>query len=419
MLRKPQAIILSVVIVIVIVFGLMYLGILPGLRQRELRPVILNFWGVGDDSPVFGEILSDYQQLHPNVRINYRRFDENGYEQNILNALAANEKVDIIMFKNSWLPKHFDKIIPLPPSFAEASAGKAEVNFSFSDFQNLYPTVAIQDFAPEKVIYALPLYIDTLAMFYNRDIFDSKAIALPPKNWSEVQSLSKKIKIAMGASDRQIANASDLLNALFVQSGAPIVDQNFTRAQFAADGEGTLAFYTQFKYPSQQYSFDSFANGESAIIFGYHDQIKELLSRNPFLPLKIAPLPRPTASLQNINWARYYGLAVSRNSASPHEAWKFILFLAANPAESEKYLAHSGHPPALRSLINKKIDDPDMGVFAQQALSARSYPQIDDNFIRNIFSDMVESVTSGQLSPYSAVVRAESEITRLIQSRRK
>lgn len=415
MLRKPQAIILSAVIVIVIVFGLMYLGILPGLRQQELQPVTLNFWGVGDDSPTFGEILSDYQQLHPNVRINYRRFDEANYEQTLLNALAANEKVDIIMFKNSWLPKHFDKVVPLP---SEALA-KDGSSLSFTDFQNLYPTVAIQDFAPEKIIYALPLYIDTLAMFYNRDIFDSKAVALPPKNWSEAQSLSKKVKVGMGASNRIMANASDLLNILFIQSGAPMVDQNFTRAQFAADGEGALSFYTQFKYPSKLYSFDSFANGETAITFGYHDQIKELLDRNPFLPLKIAPLPRPTASVQNTNWAKYYGLAVSRNSNVPNEAWQFILFLAANPIESEKYLAKSGHPPALRSLINKKIDDPDMGVFTQQSLSARSYPQIDDNFIRNTFTDMIESVTSGQFSPYSAVVRAESEITRLIQARRR
>ena len=70
MLRKSQAVVILIIIFIVLVFGLMYVGILPGLRQREVQPVTLNFWGVGDDPPTFSEILSDYQQLHPNVRIN-------------------------------------------------------------------------------------------------------------------------------------------------------------------------------------------------------------------------------------------------------------------------------------------------------------------------------------------------------------
>lgn len=416
MLRKSQLIIIIIITIIALITGLIYFGLFPGLKNTEpVKEVRLNFWGVGDDSTDFLEVISDYQQLHPNVLANYRKIDEDNYEDELLNALAANEPIDIIMFKNSWLPKHFDKITPAPMAFV--------------DFQNIFPTVAVQDFAPNQIIYALPLYIDTLAMIYNRDIFDTKGIAIPPRNWSAFQSTVIKLKkqVAIGGTEKNIKNASDLLNLLFVQSGAPMIDETFSRADFASQGDVALSFYTQFAIPKNdysvwsdknKYSLDSFAEEETAIIFGYHNQLKEIKDRHPFLPLKVAAVPQPLAGIQPTSWASYYGLAVPRSSSQTEEAWKFIIFLTTDQVESEKYLNAAQHPPALRSLINKKLADPELEVFANQALSARSYPQIEDNFIKIIFSNMIESVITGRLSPFSAVLEGESEITRLIQNRR-
>lgn len=421
-LRKLQIIIIAVVGVIVIVGSLMYLGVIPGFRKPGMQEVTLNFWGVGDSSFAFSEIFADYQKLHPNIRVRYRQFDASRYEEEMVNALARGESFDVLMFKNSWLPKHFDKIQPLP---TEALA-KVGLPFTFNDLQNLFPTVVIQDFAPEKTIYALPLYIDTLAMLYNGDDFDSKGIAVPPKNWFEFQAVLARLKkpVAIGYADHSIANASDILQLLMLQSGVQIVDTNFRAATFAQDGEKALSFYTQFanpksafyaRYNPQQYSFDSFATGNTSAIFGYHDDIGKILERTPSLPIRIAAMPQPTASTRAINWARYYGVAVSRNSRNSLAAWQFILYLTTQPLVAEKYAKKTNRLPALRSLINQRLADAQWSTFALQALSARSYPRVNDAAIRDIFSRMIESVVSGQLSPYSAVVEGESAVTRLIQ----
>lgn len=420
MLRRSQIIIISMVGFIVVAFALLYFGIIPGFKSVEkINPVTLNFWGVGDDRTVFSEIIYDYQQKNPHVKINYKQLSEAGYEQELLNAMAANEPIDIIMFQNTWLPKHFDKIIPVSP-----------MQFSFTNFQNLFPTVAIQDFAPDQIVYALPLYVDTLAMIYNRDIFDSKAIAIPPRNWFDFQTVVSKLKkpVAIGGTNKSIANATDLLNLLFLQSGSTVVDPQFKQAIFATNGDNVVSFYTQFANPksayftwkdSYPYSIESFAAGNTAIIFGYQDQLKKIEERSPFISYGIAPVPQPTASAQTVNWAKYRGLAVARNSKNPEEAWKFILFLTANANESEKYLKKTGRAPALRSLINKYLDDQKLGVFVRQALSARSYPQVDDKAIGAIFSDMINSVITNQLSPYSAVIKAEGEMNQLISKRKR
>ncbi len=428
-LRRSQIIIIGIVGFIVVAFALLYFGIIPGFKSVEkVNPVTLNFWGVGDDRTAFSDIIYDYQQLNPQVKINYKQLSEQGYEQELLNAMAAKEPIDIIMFQNTWLPKHFDKIIPV-----------SQMQFSFTNFQNLFPTVAIQDFAPDQIIYALPLYIDSLAMIYNRNIFDSKAIAIPPRNWSDFQAVVQKlaarpagrgspIAVAMGGTNKSIANATDLLSLLFLQSGSTIVDPQFKQANFSINGDNVVSFYTQFANPkspsytwkdSYPYSIDSFAAGNTAIIFGYQDQLKKIEERSPFISYGVAPVPQPTASAQTVNWAKYRGLAVAGNSSNPEEAWKFILFLTTNATESEKYLKRTGRAPALRSLINKYLDDQKLGVFARQALSARSYPQVDDIAIGMIFSDMINSVITNQLSPYSAVIKAEGEMNQLISRRKR
>ncbi|MEK7115187.1 MAG: ABC transporter substrate-binding protein [Patescibacteria group bacterium] len=419
-MRRSQVIIISIVGVLVVGFALLYFGIIPGFKSVEkIQPVSLNFWGVGDDRTAFSEVIYDYQQSNPHVKINYKQLNEANYEQELLNAMAANEPIDIIMFQSTWLPKHFDKIIPVSP-----------MQFSFTNFQNLFPTVAIQDFAPDQIIYALPLYMDTLAMIYNRDIFDSKAIAIPPRNWGDFQNVVSKLKkpVAIGGTNKSIANATDLLSLLFLQSGSTIVDPQFKQAIFSLNGDNVVSFYTQFANPkspsyawkdSYPYSINDFAAGNTAIIFAYQDQLKKIAERSPFISYGIAPVPQPTASAQTVNWAKYRGLAVVRNSGNPEEAWKFILFLTTNATESEKYLKKTGRAPALRSLINKYLDDQKLGVFARQALSARSYPQVDDKAIGVIFSDMINSILTNQLSPYSAVIKAEGEMNQLISRRKR
>src|SRR3989344_1663984 len=419
-MRRSQIIIIGVAVVLVVGFALLYFGIIPGFKSVEkVQPVTLNFWGVGDDRTAFSEVIYDYQKENPHVKINYKQLSEISYEQELLNAMAASEPIDIIMFQSSWLPKHFDKIVPV-----------SQMQFSFTNFQNLFPTVAIQDFAPDQIIYAIPLYMDTLAMIYNRNDFDSKAIAIPPRNWADFQNVVSKLKkpVAIGGTNKSIANASDIISLLFLQSGSTVVDPEFKQAIFSLNGDNVVSFYTQFTNPkspyytwkdSYPYSIDSFAAGNTAIIFGYQDQLEKIEERSPFISYGIALVPQPTASAQTVNWAKYRGLAVARNSQNPEEAWKFILFMTTNATESEKYLKRSSRVHALRSLINKYLDDPKLGVFARQALSARSYPQVDDKAIGAIFSDMINSIITNQLSPYSAVIKAEGEVNQLISRRKR
>ncbi len=413
-----------------------FTGILPGTRGKleEIPSLTLKVWGT-ENRPAMQDILSGYENLRKNVRVNYEEINPATYEQEMINELATGSGPDIIMFHSSWLPKHYDKIVPLK-----------DEQMNLITLRETFPTIVEQDFTGNGKIYALPLYIDTLALYYNQDTFDKNGIALAPKDWLELQNLVPKLRqkdvsgkitkpaAAVGGSETTVNNASDILSLLMLQAGAKMTDEQFTQATFASNVEGSLPgidalnFYSKFADPeeiyytwtdSNEYSLDSFAKGDTAMIFAYASQKDYLKNKNPFISFKAAPMPQPTGAEKAVNYSDYWGLAVTGNSKNPDWAWDAALYLTANQESAEKYLLATKHPPAMRLLIQKYVNDPEFGVFAKQALSARSWPQIDRMAIKNIFSQMISAVISKELSPQDAISQAEREVTELMKNRRQ
>ncbi len=425
----------SVIFVILLLVGI-FTGILPGTRTATEKPpdVTLTVWGLENRSAML-DVLGGYEVLRKNVRASYEQIDPQTYERDIMNALASGTGPDIIMFRNTWLPKHYNKVVPL----------KETPQMNLAMLKQIFPSVIEQDFVASGKIYALPLYIDTLATFYNQDTFDKNGIALTPKDWLELQNLIPKLRqkdasgrilkpaVAIGGSAATIDNASDILTLLMLQAGAKMTDDYFTQATFSANVQGetpgldALNFYTKFADQNSIYhtwndsmesSLDSFAKGDTSVIFAYSSEREAIKNKNPFLNFKIAPMPQPTGAEKAVNYPDYWGLAVTNNSKNPDWAWDAILYLTANDAAAEKYLTTIQRPPALRSLIQKYTDHSELGVFAKQALSARSWPQIDKPAMQNIFSQLISAVISQALEPKEALFQAERQITDLITARR-
>ena len=394
--------IIILVVAVVVISGLVALFIFGRQTPEAELSGNLRFWGVFDSSGVMQPMIDGYKALHPKakIEIDYREFNPATYENNLVNELAGVNGPDIFMFHSSWLPKHYNKLSPI---------GEGAV--SFNNFKNLFPTVVQQDFAPDGIIFALPLYIDTLAMYYNQDLFDNAAIAVPPKTWEEFTALVPKLRqidkqgritkaaAAIGGSNKSINRASDLLNLIMLQTGTQMVSEDFSGAAFnSAQGLNALDFYTEFANPAASaytwndalsYSLDSFAAGETAIMFNYSHQASFLQDKNPFLRFRVAPMLQPQSRTQDVNWANYWGVAISNKTAGRALAQDFLLYLTTNPEVSEKYLRLTNRPPALRGLITEYIaTEPQLGIFAGQALTARSWPQIDNVAVENIFHSL-------------------------------
>ncbi len=401
--------------------------------------VAIEFWGVFDDRTAFDKVIRDFQTQNPGITVVYRQFSFEDYEKEIVNALAGGVGPDIWMIHHTWLPKHIDKLFPLP----EKIKGLDKPLTTIRDFQDQFVEVAVQDLTAGGQIYGMPLYIDTLALYYNKDLFNSAGITRPPSDWDEFNDAVERLTrtdtsgnivqsgAAMGTSDN-INRSTDILAALMLQSGVRMTDIDNTEAMFSRSvnntpvGEVALRYYTDFANPSvqtytwndgQHYSVDAFTEGTVAMMFNYSHQAEILNQKATRLNYAIASMPQISES-DIKNYANYWAVAVSRSSLAPNEAWRFVAYLTSREGSSN-YLAETMRPSARRDIIDLQKNDLRLGVFANQALTAKSWYQIDNSAIESVFADMIDSINFGRLSIREALQEAESEVNILMQRSRR
>ena len=76
-------------------------------------------------------------------------------------------------------------------------------------------------------------------------------------------------------------------------------------------------------------------------------------------------------------------------------------------------------PSARRDIIDLQKSDLSLGVFANQALSAKSWYQIDSSAVEAIFAEMIDNVNFGSLSVRDALQNAEAEVNVLMGRARR
>jgi len=419
---KEQTIFLAAGAALVVTLILVFIGVLPGGKRGEEK-INISVWVLDEDTKIWDPILIRFENSYPDINATLEEIAPGNYENELLNALAAGRGPDVFMFNSKWLIEHGDKIAPAPSNKMTAET-----------FSGFFPQVAEQDFVSEGRIYAMPLFVDTLALLYNRDIFDAKGVVFAPGTWKEFEEAVAKLRTfengkmgdkaaAIGGTSASVSNAVDLVGLLMLQNGSTIVNESFTRADFGREGEAGLLQYTKFADPqSPLYTWDDslglsnevFANGEVAMAFAYPSDVREIKDSNPFLDFEVSKMPQLDKS-NPVNFANYWGLAVRSGSSNLSAAWDFTIFASTDKASAENYIIETGHAPALRFSINNYLDNPDIGVFAGQALTARSWPQADDDQVDIIFNDMIRNVISDGVTVETAISSARSALTELIR----
>ncbi len=423
-LQKNQILIIGAVLFLIILFVLIFAF---GKRSSVPPKVKLVVWGLEPEAN-FKILIEAYKSIRSNVTVDYVQLDMQNYRKQLLDALSSGQGPDIFMIQNKHLLDDINKIYAAP-----------NTQFNLNQLRNLFPQVVEDDFVYQNNIYALPLYIDTLALFYNQDYFNKAGLVNPPKNWEEFAEYSNKLKTidinsgeitqagaAMGEDSQNIFYAPDILKLLFKQYGVKIFDE-YGRANLGlnSNGPAVLSFYTSFANNSTENyswprnfsnSFDEFTSGKAAMIFAYQKDINSIKNKNPFLNFRIAVTPQTKDAKINYSYADYWGLVVSKQSQNQTWAWDFIINTAANSSVMQNYIAASGRPPALKSLISQKLNDPELSVFVSQALIARSWQEINSEQINKILDDVISGVNSGRFNFENGIRYGEEQINQLLRN---
>jgi len=421
--------------------------------------VDLEVWGVFDDSDALQQVIGQYKNLNPNVgSISYKKFSVDTYRQDLLDALAAGNGPDIFLIRNSWTPAFADKIVVAPDTLMDERS-----------YRNTFVDTVGDDFVTnDGKIAGVALSVDSLALYYNKDLLGAAGITTPPATWDEFQNDVRLLThinsfgeitqsgIALGTAGN-INRSTDVLSAFFLQNGVifPRAVSNDLHLSGAA-GVNALSFYTQFANPTSSlytwnpamhYSIDAFYEGTAAMMINYSWQYDTIKRKNSKLNFAVAPLPQSLGA-QPFNFPNYWGFVVAKNKTAPKgtqdaalystarifESWQFLKYaafpntgtvhlqnaLTGNAKDFKStfdpavaYLAKTGAPAARRDVVEKEKTDPVLGPFADGNLIARNWKQADPESIEKILGDMITAVNRGEATIQQALSTAESRINQV------
>lgn len=313
------------------------------------QPVTLTYWGLFEKSEVIQPLIKKYQDLHPNVTINYQQQSYTSlasYKELVATRLAqslqsgAKEPApDIVRVHISWIPAFSKWLSPLPANV-----------FSSTDFTQTFYPVSSKLGTVNNVSYGLPLMYDGLVLAYNTDLFAEAGINTPPTTWEDFRNTA--IKLTKVNKDGQImqagaavglagnvAFASDILSLMWTQSALTIPTDLNTQA--AADA---LTFYTNFAKQdrvwdsSLPYSVTAFAQGKVAMVFVPSWALLDIWGANPAVKMAIAPVPQvPSldATKSKVTWASFWVESVAKSSPNAATAWDFLKFLSEQSQQQQ------------------------------------------------------------------------------------
>jgi len=382
-------------------------------EQQAIQPVTLEYWTVFDDVDALNATIAKWRIDRPHITVNVRQLRIEELYPRLVEALAEDRGPDIISIRNRWVKSFQSKLAPMPVGARDTTVQVIKNQFSTEtkinprdyalptvlDIERNFVQTVKSDVVVEGKVYGLPLSLDALAIYYNKDILDRAGVAEPPKTWEEFQEAVKKVTkydrtsgkvtqsgVAIGAG-ANVPGVDDILYVLYRQSNVDFVSRsgqavfNYApRNNDISPAMSVMNFYTDFANTARDtYSWnkdlgnalDSFVQGKAGFFFGYSYHYPLIKARAPQLNFEVMPMLQLNNE-QPVNVANYWIQSVVAKSKNQNEAWNLINSLTYTKLAKE-YLDLSKRPTALRALINEQKEKIELAPFISQVLVAENW----------------------------------------------
>jgi multiple sugar transport system substrate-binding protein len=422
--------------IILVLFTTLGLGC-KGSSQEELakvKPIKLTYWTIYNDVSELRRMADEYKLLHPHISIDIKKVRFSEFDKLFVNALADDVEPDIISAHVSSLRKYKNRLSEMPSVVSVSdlrTTGKYFKETEVVTQNNAMPTrntlkrdfvtTVAEDVVIGGSIYGLPLALDTLAIYYNKDLLDQSGIPVSPTTWDEFHDVVKRttrfnsngdiVQSGVPLGTGNIDNMFDILSLFMMQSkvqmergGAVTFANGLDKATYNHNALKALRFYTDFAQPTTQvYSWndkignalDAFVTGKAVFYFGFAYDKSRIKARAPQMNLEIIPVPQLYKTTP-VNVADYWVETVVKKSKNQIIAWDFIRFMAT-PDNIAKYTAKTGQPTPLRAQISAQAEDPEMSAFASQILFSKNWYKGNN---KEVAIDAFDTMVTEYLKPY-------------------
>ncbi|MEZ4104490.1 MAG: extracellular solute-binding protein [Candidatus Paceibacterota bacterium] len=373
----------------------------------------VSIWGTLSDD-VFSSMMIDLREDNESFRtVSYRYIPPEDFDKVLVDALADQTPPDLLFMSHERLVKHRSRLQPISyDSFPER------------DFRNLYIDGA-SIFALQDGVYAFPVMVDPLVMYWNRDILSDNGFLTPPKNWEElvssmaplitIRDFNRRIQLSTLAMGEyvNVKNAFPILSTLLLQAGSPMVSESKNNEYMVKLNESnsvkipltkTLDFYTSFSNVNNSlYSWnrtlgldqDVFLREDLAFYFGYGSEARGLEEKNPNLSFDIAEVPQGENSTNKRVYGNFYGFFIPKSANNKQGAYQVMSEIGSQ--NRAKVLADGYNmAPVHRSSLSLGSNDVYGRIIYLSAYNTRAWLNPDLEQTDDILSRALEDISANR-----------------------
>lgn len=158
------------------------LFIITGCTKKEDNDTLkFASWGSKSEVEIIKARLDEFQKIHPEIKVEFVHIPQN-YFQKLHLLLASDLAPDVVFINNLNIPVYEKYLLNLNHLVSEND-------------DDYYPQV-LDTMSYQGRLLAIPRDVSTLAVFYNKDMFDKYGIPYPNKDWSieDLLTTSQKFK---------------------------------------------------------------------------------------------------------------------------------------------------------------------------------------------------------------------------------
>jgi len=427
-----QTVVLALFVFIAIAGVAVFAGF-GGVNSKAVPKATI--WGTLPESMV-NEVVRQLNLKSNVVDVTYVAKDPDTFQSDFVNALADGTGPDAVIISDKLLYSEENKLQPIPYTV-----------FNQRDFLNTYIDGA-SVLATSNGILGVPISVDPMVMYWNKNILAKAGIAAPPKTWGDLQAMGPALIQKTDASDltqemvamgeySNVTNAKDILATLFFQINNPITAYNSQsgqmystidvaggdRARETASATDLIDFYTSFADPTNaNYTWstalpssqDQFLADDLAFYFGHASELTTIQDKNPNLNFDVAQMPANATSSPEV-----YGtmniISIVKKTSNYSGALGVISILTS-PEAIGYWDSLTNLPPVRRDLLSQPVTDPYQTVFNKAAVQSETWLDPDPVQSDQVFEDMIESVTSGKKKVEDAITDAKQLLDNLLQA---
>ncbi|WP_326583292.1 extracellular solute-binding protein [Streptomyces sp. NBC_00487] len=386
-------------------------------------PVTITWWDTSNatnEAPTYKALVKEFEAAHEDIKVKYVNVPFDQAQNKFDTAAGATGAPDILRSEVGWTPAFAKKGFFLPLDGTEALKD-----------QDAFQPNLIKQAQYDGKTYGVPFVTDTLALVYNKDLFEKAGITEAPKSWDDLKKAAATVKDETGVDGYWGSTQAYYAQSFLYGEGSDTVDvaaKKITVGSAEAkkaygtwldlfDGKGLhKADTTADAYAHIQ---DAFVNGKVASIVQGPWEITNFYKGSAFKDkanLGIATVPAGSTGTAGAptgghNLSVYAGSDKAKQEAS----LKFVNFMTSAKSQETIALKNSTLPTRDDAYTTEVKADPGIAGYQTVLAAAQPRPELPEySSLWGPLDTELLAIAGGKKSLDKGLGDAETAIAKLV-----